>query len=60
MFYISIIGGFFVMIGIGGGVVFVLLLMFFLVDMKKVIGCVLVCGIVIVLFGLVGYISFGS
>lgn len=46
-------------IGIGGGVLIVLLLYYFFVDIKKVIGCVVVCGIVIVLFGLVGYVFVG-
>ena len=36
------------------------LLHFFSVDMKKAIGCASACGIVIALFGSIGYISAGA
>ncbi|MEI8645944.1 sulfite exporter TauE/SafE family protein [Pseudoalteromonas sp. Hal040] len=58
--YTTITGGLSAMIGIGGGAVLVPLLTFFSVDMKKAIGCASACGIVIALFGSVGYISSGS
>ncbi len=48
------------MIGIGGGAVLVPLLTFFSLDMKKAIGCASACGIVIALFGSIGYITSGS
>ncbi|MFM9745533.1 TSUP family transporter, partial [Streptomyces brasiliscabiei] len=48
------------MIGIGGGALLVPLLTFFSVDMKKAIGCASACGIVIALFGSLGYVSSGS
>ncbi|MDR8525311.1 sulfite exporter TauE/SafE family protein [Shewanella fidelis] len=48
------------MIGIGGGALLVPLLTYFKVDIKKAIGCASACGIVIALFGSVGYISSGS
>ncbi|MBB1469097.1 MULTISPECIES: sulfite exporter TauE/SafE family protein [unclassified Pseudoalteromonas] len=56
----TITGGLSAMIGIGGGALLVPLLMFFSVDMKKAIGCASACGIVIALFGSIGYISSGS
>ncbi|WP_149981102.1 sulfite exporter TauE/SafE family protein [Pseudoalteromonas rhizosphaerae] len=56
----TIIGGLSAMIGIGGGALLVPLLTFFSVDMKKAIGCASACGIVIALFGSIGYISSGS
>ncbi|MCK8045727.1 sulfite exporter TauE/SafE family protein [Shewanella sp. 1CM18E] len=56
----TIIGGLSAMIGIGGGALLVPMLTFFSVDMKKAIGCASACGIVIALFGSVGYISSGS
>ncbi|AUJ72461.1 MULTISPECIES: sulfite exporter TauE/SafE family protein [Pseudoalteromonas] len=56
----TITGGLSAMIGIGGGALLVPLLTFFSVDMKKAIGCASACGIVIALFGSVGYISSGS
>ena len=59
-FLTTITGGLSAMIGIGGGAVLVPLLTFFSVDMKKAIGCASACGIVIALFGSVGYISAGS
>ncbi|WP_394191131.1 sulfite exporter TauE/SafE family protein [Pseudoalteromonas atlantica] len=58
--YTMLTGGLSAMIGIGGGAVLVPLLTFFSIDMKKAIGCASVCGIVIALFGSVGYISAGS
>ncbi|TMO58181.1 sulfite exporter TauE/SafE family protein [Pseudoalteromonas phenolica] len=56
----TITGGLSAMIGIGGGALLVPLLNFFSVDMKKAIGCASACGIVIALFGSIGYISSGS
>lgn len=56
----GITGGLSAMIGIGGGALLVPLLNFFSVDMKKAIGCASACGIVIALFGSIGYISAGS
>ncbi|MBQ4809751.1 sulfite exporter TauE/SafE family protein [Pseudoalteromonas luteoviolacea] len=53
-------GGLSAMIGIGGGALLVPLLTFFSVNMKKAIGCASACGIVIALFGSIGYISSGS
>ena len=47
-------------IGIGGGALLVPLLTFFSVDIKKAIGCASASGIVIALFGSIGYISTGS
>ena len=57
--YTTITGGLSAMIGIGGGAVLVPLLTFFSLDMKKAIGCASACGIVIALFGSIGYISSG-
>ena len=59
-FLTSITGGLSAMIGIGGGALLVPLLTFFSMDMKKAIGCASACGIVIALFGSLGYISAGS
>lgn len=56
----TITGGVSAMIGIGGGALLVPLLTFFSVNMKKAIGCASACGIVIALFGSVGYISSGT
>ncbi|WP_022946219.1 sulfite exporter TauE/SafE family protein [Pseudoalteromonas ruthenica] len=56
----TLTGGLSAMIGIGGGAVLVPLLNFFSVDMKKAIGCASACGIVIALFGSIGYISAGA
>jgi len=56
----TITGGLSAMIGIGGGALLVPLLTFFSLDMKKAIGCASACGIVIALFGSIGYISSGS
>ncbi|WP_105168102.1 sulfite exporter TauE/SafE family protein [Pseudoalteromonas sp. T1lg23B] len=58
--FTSLTGGLSAMIGIGGGALLVPLLTFFSVDMKKAIGCASACGIVIALFGSVGYITSGS
>lgn len=57
--FTTITGGLSAMIGIGGGALLVPLLTFFSVDMKKAIGCASACGIVIALFGSIGYISSG-
>ncbi|WP_305814531.1 sulfite exporter TauE/SafE family protein [Photobacterium leiognathi] len=56
----TITGGLSAMIGIGGGALLVPLLTFFSLDMKKAIGCASACGIVIALFGSIGYITSGS
>lgn len=58
--FTTITGGLSAMIGIGGGALLVPLFTFFSVDMKKAIGCASACGIVIALFGSIGYISSGS
>ncbi|EWH09581.1 hypothetical protein DS2_12138 [Catenovulum agarivorans DS-2] len=58
--FTSLTGGLSAMIGIGGGALLVPLLNFFAIDMKKAIGCASACGIVIALFGSIGYISSGS
>ncbi|MBD1581978.1 sulfite exporter TauE/SafE family protein [Pseudoalteromonas sp. S16_S37] len=58
--FTTLTGGLSAMIGIGGGALLVPLLTFFSIDMKKAIGCASACGIVIALFGTVGYISSGS
>ncbi|KZN62045.1 permease [Pseudoalteromonas luteoviolacea CPMOR-1] len=55
----TITGGLSAMIGIGGGALLVPLLTYFSVNMKKAIGCSSACGIVIALFGSIGYISSG-
>lgn len=59
-FLTTITGGLSAMIGIGGGALLVPLLTFFSLDMKKAIGCASACGIVIALFGSIGYITSGS
>ncbi|PMM34460.1 sulfite exporter TauE/SafE family protein [Vibrio lentus] len=59
-FFTTITGGLSAMIGIGGGALLVPLLTFFSLDMKKAIGCASACGIVIALFGSIGYISSGT
>ncbi|WP_372765941.1 sulfite exporter TauE/SafE family protein [Pseudoalteromonas sp.] len=56
----TITGGLSAMIGIGGGALLVPLLTFFSLDMKKAIGCASACGIVIAIFGSLGYITSGS
>ncbi|MDK2594700.1 MULTISPECIES: sulfite exporter TauE/SafE family protein [Pseudoalteromonas] len=56
----SIMGALSAMIGIGGGVLVVPLLNYFSIDMRKAIGCAAVSGIVIALFGSIGYIVAGS
>jgi len=58
--FTTMTGGLSAMIGIGGGALLVPLLTFFSIDMKKAIGCASACGIVIALFGSIGYISSGS
>ncbi|MBQ4831913.1 sulfite exporter TauE/SafE family protein [Pseudoalteromonas sp. MMG010] len=55
----AILGGLAGLIGIGGGALIVPMLNHFSVDIKKSIGCAAACGIVIALFGSVGYISAG-
>ena len=47
------------LIGIGGGALIAPMLNYFSVDMKKAIGCASASGIVIALFGSIGYISAG-
>ncbi len=59
-FFTTITGSLSAIIGIGGGALLVPLLTFFSLDMKKAIGCASACGIVIALFGSIGYISSGS
>ncbi|CCQ10732.1 Protein of unknown function DUF81, type 2 [Pseudoalteromonas luteoviolacea B = ATCC 29581] len=55
----ALMGALSAMIGIGGGALIVPLLTYFSIDMKKAIGCASACGIVIALFGSIGYISSG-
>lgn len=55
----TITGALSAMIGIGGGALLVPLLTFFSLNIKKAIGCASACGIVIALFGSIGYISSG-
>ena len=59
-FFTTLTGGLSAMIGIGGGALLVPLLTFFSIDIRKAIGCASACGIVIALFGSIGYISSGS
>ncbi|QTL33971.1 MULTISPECIES: sulfite exporter TauE/SafE family protein [Pseudoalteromonas] len=56
----SLMGALSAMIGIGGGVLIVPLLSYFGVDMRKAIGCAAVSGIVIALFGSIGYVVSGG
>lgn len=58
--FTTLTGGLSAMIGIGGGAVLVPLLSYFSLDMKKAIGCASASGIVIALFGSIGYVSSGS
>lgn len=58
-FLCAIMGALSGLIGIGGGALIVPLLHYFSVDIKKAIGCAAACGIVIALFGSVGYVSAG-
>ncbi len=55
----SVIGGLSGMIGIGGGALLVPFLNYFQIDMKKAIGCAALSGILIALFGTVGFIYAG-
>lgn len=57
--FTAIIGALSAMIGIGGGTLTVPLLTFFGINIKKAIGCASACGIVIAVFGCIGYISSG-
>ncbi|WP_119394876.1 sulfite exporter TauE/SafE family protein [Salinibius halmophilus] len=57
--FTAIIGALSAMIGIGGGTLTVPLLTFFSINIKKAIGCASACGIIIALFGCIGYISSG-
>ena len=57
--FTTITGSLSAMIGSGGGALLVPLLTFFSVDMKKAIGCASACGIVIALFGSIGYVGSG-
>ncbi|CAH9066035.1 hypothetical protein PSECIP111854_03803 [Pseudoalteromonas sp. CIP111854] len=56
----TMMGGLSAMIGIGGGALIVPLLSYFSLDIRKAIGCASACGIVIALFGSLGYITSGS
>ena len=55
----AIMGGLSGLIGIGGGALIVPMLNYFSIDIRKAIGCAAVSGIVIALFGSIGYISAG-
>jgi uncharacterized membrane protein YfcA len=59
-FLTTLMGGLSAMIGIGGGALIVPLLSHFSLDVRKAIGCASACGIVIALFGSIGYITSGS
>ncbi|BBN81043.1 UPF0721 transmembrane protein [Pseudoalteromonas sp. A25] len=56
----TMMGGLSAMIGIGGGALIVPLLSYFSLDIRKAIGCASASGIVIALFGSLGYITSGS
>lgn len=45
--------------GIGGGFLLVFFLNWYGIEMKKVIGFLLVCGFVIVILGMIGFILYG-
>ena len=55
----ALLGGVSGLIGIGGGALLVPFLTFFSVNMKKAIGCSAASGIVIAVFGTVGYVFSG-
>ncbi|ATC95574.1 sulfite exporter TauE/SafE family protein [Pseudoalteromonas tunicata] len=55
----AVLGGVSGLIGIGGGALLVPFLTFFSVNMKKAIGCSAASGIVIAVFGTIGYVSSG-
>ncbi|NOU50741.1 sulfite exporter TauE/SafE family protein [Pseudoalteromonas sp. JBTF-M23] len=55
----TLMGGLSAMIGIGGGALIVPLLSYFSLDIRKAIGCASASGIVIALFGSLGYITSG-
>ena len=55
----ALLGGVSGLIGIGGGALLVPFLTFFSVNMKKAIGCSAASGIVIAIFGTIGYVSSG-
>ncbi len=55
----TVLGGLSGLIGIGGGALLVPMLHYFSVDLKKAIGCAAACGIVIAVFGSVGYVFSG-
>lgn len=57
--FTTITGALSAMIGIGGGALLVPLLTFFGINIKKAIGCASACGIIIAIFGCIGYISSG-
>ena len=55
----AVLGGVSGLIGIGGGALLVPFLTFFSVNIKKAIGCSAASGIVIAVFGTIGYVSSG-
>ncbi len=55
----AVLGGLASLLGIGGGALFVPVLNYFSVDMRRAIGCAAASGIAIAIFGTLGYVSAG-
>lgn len=55
----SVLGGIASLLGIGGGALFVPMLNYFSVDMRRAIGCATASGIAIAIFGTFGYVLAG-
>ncbi|MGP9801524.1 sulfite exporter TauE/SafE family protein [Rheinheimera sp. NSM] len=55
----AVLGGIASLLGIGGGALFVPVLNYFSVDMRRAIGCAAASGIAIALFGTLGYVIAG-
>lgn len=55
----SVLGGIASLLGIGGGALFVPVLNYFSVDMRRAIGCAAASGIAIAVFGTLGYVIAG-
>uniref|UniRef100_A0A486XVN2 Probable membrane transporter protein n=1 Tax=Rheinheimera sp. BAL341 TaxID=1708203 RepID=A0A486XVN2_9GAMM len=55
----SVLGGIASLLGIGGGALFVPMLNYFSVDMRRAIGCAAASGIAIAVFGTLGYVIAG-
>ncbi|CAM3902551.1 sulfite exporter TauE/SafE family protein [Rheinheimera salexigens] len=58
-FISAVLGGIASLLGIGGGALFVPLLNYFSVDMRRAIGCAAASGIAIAVFGSIGYVLAG-